>query len=66
MGRKQGKGRYLYDVRTEGEGGGLVKNMTIVLIGCVNGTVTRGGGGPKVRHLSIAPKPTFVKCDHTC
>ena len=38
--------------------------MTIVLIGCVNGTVTRGGGGgPKIRkfcrrHLSIAPKGT--------
>ena len=41
--------------------GGVGQNVTIVLIGCVNGTVTRGGGGPKIRkfcgrHLSIAPK----------
>ena len=39
---------------------GVGQNMTKVLIGCVNGTVTRGGGGPKIqkfcwRHLSIAP-----------
>ena len=25
------------------------QNVTIVLIGCVNGIVTRGGGGPKIR-----------------
>ena len=39
----------------------VVQNVTIVLIGCVNGTVTRGGGGPKIgkfcgRHLWMAPK----------
>ena len=38
----------------------------IVLIGCVNGTVTRGGGGGQRiqkfcgRHLSIAPKAATV------
>ena len=26
---------------------GVGQNMTKVLIGCLNGTVTRGGGGPK-------------------
>ena len=36
------KGPYLYDFCTEGEGGEVVQNVTIVLIGCVNGTVTRG------------------------
>ena len=34
------------------EGGeGVVLNVIIVLIGCVNGTVTRGGGSKNVRNL---------------
>ena len=35
---RMGKGPYLRDICTEREGG-IVQNMMMVLIGCVNGTV---------------------------
>ena len=38
-------GLVTYDVRTEGEG--VAQKQTIVLIGCVSGTVTRGRGFKK-------------------
>ena len=47
----EGRGRYLYDVRHRGGGKGVGKNVTVVLVGCVNGTVTRYCGC----HLSMAP-----------
>ena len=47
VGPAQGTIPNLNDVRTEGEGGGVGQNVTIVLIGCVNGTVTRGEGVQK-------------------
>ena len=30
---------------------GDVQNVTKVLIGCVNGTMTRGVGGPKIKKV---------------
>ena len=40
----EGRGRYLYDVRHRGGGKGVGKNVTVVLVGCVNGMVTRWEG----------------------
>ena len=41
------KGASIYDVRTEGGGGGLAQKQTIVLIGCVSDIVTGGVQNPK-------------------
>ena len=46
------KGAYLNDVRTEGGGRGVGQNVTVVLIGCVNGTVTRGEGVQKSENFA--------------
>ena len=35
-----------------GEEGGVVQNVTIVLIGCVSGTVTRGEGVQKTENFA--------------
>ena len=40
----QAKGPSINDVELQ-RGRGVAKYMTIVLIGCVSGTVKRGGGG---------------------
>ena len=36
---------------THWRGEGVVQNVTIVLIGCLNLTVTRGKGSKNVKHL---------------
>ena len=48
--RRPTEGPFTYDVRT-GRGEGVAENVTTVLIGCNDGTVTRGRG-PKVPNLS--------------